>query len=251
MYALRKYKKAFTLAEALITLIVLGIIAIESIPALIQSFQNTETTAKVKKYTSVLNQDIQLYAASNDCIGNLAGCDAFTGNANPAGYQQMWDALKPYLRIIKDCGTAASQGCYPPGVMYKLLNGSDYYVVDNSSYAKAQLADGSSLRVGLYGGNCTTDYSRSNQTPLRYTCGYIGIDINGYKGPNQLGRDVFYWWITKAGTVIPVGTSDDSTYSAADGTPDCDPNNLSVAWESPGAGRGCAARILKENAVTY
>ncbi len=104
------------------------------------------------------------------------------------------------------------------------------------------MTDGVSLLLYDYASNCTTDSSRSNTGPLFYSCGIFIVDINGQKGPNQVGRDSFYFHITKQG-VSPMGTSDDITYSTAGGDPECD--------SSVDNGQGCTAKILQEGAVNY
>ena len=51
-----KNKKAFTLAETLITLVIIGIIAAITVPTLTASWQKTRTVAALKKSHSTLSQ---------------------------------------------------------------------------------------------------------------------------------------------------------------------------------------------------
>ena len=51
-------KQAFTLAEVLITLGIIGIVAAMTLPTLIQANKNAEVEAKLKKVYSVMNQAI-------------------------------------------------------------------------------------------------------------------------------------------------------------------------------------------------
>ncbi|HBH19120.1 MAG TPA: hypothetical protein DDX14_09350 [Cyanobacteria bacterium UBA9579] len=111
----------------------------------------------------------------------VSKCDAFTGNSNHA---QVWNAIKPYFSVVKDCGTAAGQGCFPKGVMYKYLNGSDERIVDDISEHKGLLNDGASLALWSWSG-CAYDRSIANRPPLLTLCGEFIVDINGSKGPNQ------------------------------------------------------------------
>ena len=53
-------KRAFTLAEVLITLGIIGIVAALTIPALIQNYKNHETEARLAKFYSVVNQAIAM-----------------------------------------------------------------------------------------------------------------------------------------------------------------------------------------------
>ena len=58
-------KIAFTLAEVLITLGIIGIVAAMTLPTLIQSNKNKEVEAKLKKIYSVMNQAILLSEKDN------------------------------------------------------------------------------------------------------------------------------------------------------------------------------------------
>ena len=51
-----KKKSAFTLAEVLITLGIIGIVAAMTLPALIQNYQKKQTVSQLKKAYSVISQ---------------------------------------------------------------------------------------------------------------------------------------------------------------------------------------------------
>ena len=54
------FKKAFTLAEVLITLMIIGIVAALTIPSVISNYQQQEFKTGLKKAVSVLNEAIQM-----------------------------------------------------------------------------------------------------------------------------------------------------------------------------------------------
>ncbi|MDR1167314.1 MAG: prepilin-type N-terminal cleavage/methylation domain-containing protein [Heliobacteriaceae bacterium] len=60
-----KAKEAFTLAEVLITLGIIGIIASLTMPALIANHQKIETVTKLKKFYTNINQAVRLSEAEN------------------------------------------------------------------------------------------------------------------------------------------------------------------------------------------
>ena len=64
-HAARMRKSAFTLAEVLITLGIIGIVAAMTLPALIQKKTNSEVEAKLKKIYSTMNQAIMLSEIDN------------------------------------------------------------------------------------------------------------------------------------------------------------------------------------------
>ena len=61
-------KKAFTLAEVLITLGVIGIVAALTMPALIVNYQKKVLETRIKKFYSVLNQVNSLRTADDTSL---------------------------------------------------------------------------------------------------------------------------------------------------------------------------------------
>ncbi len=59
-------------------------------------------------------------------------------------------------------------------------------------------------------------------------CGSITIDVNGFKGPNTIGRDIFAIDILED-RIVPVGSK-----------------NLANECSTSNAGRGCAAKYLSQ-----
>ncbi len=113
-----KSNKGFTLAEVLVTLAIIGVVASLTIPTLIQSSANSQVVAGVRKAQSVLSRAVLRYAVDNGCEGNLAACGLFNVDSATA-----WNALKPYFSVAKDCGIATGQGCWAKGVAYQKLMG--------------------------------------------------------------------------------------------------------------------------------
>lgn len=248
MFNQNKVNKAFTLAEVLVTLAIIGIVAAMSIPSLVNSTGSSETVAKVRKYQSVFSQAAKRYMADNGCLDDMRVCGAFSGDAD---HDLAWTAFKPYFNVAKECGVNGT-GCFNPGVMYKYLNGTDYKVMDTATTSyKAVLADGSFIAFWDHPGNCSVDDSVNNSGPLyNSSCGGFSIDINGKRGPNQLGRDVFAYRLERYGDVYPMGSLDDTSGG-------CDPasadvtTSVSDATLCPGNGTGCTAKIIQDGAVNY
>ena len=66
----RKTKKAFTLAEVLITLTIIGVIAALTIPNLMQKWQDHADVQKVKQAYSILNNAFKLCVQENGTMDN-------------------------------------------------------------------------------------------------------------------------------------------------------------------------------------
>jgi len=222
-----KRKAGFTLAEVLLAMTIIGIIASYTIPDLIQNTQNDVAATRVKKAFSTFSQaqiSLTEEGISMDTI--------FAGDWQAAA---VFNRISPKLNIVKNCGTGT--GCFP-NVVYKKLNSVlSANTNTNTAYAKAILADGSMIVVMDLNGGCDNDNSNGAgaASPLYKTCGYIFIDIDGFKGKSQMGRDVFFFWVTRTG-VFPFGSNND-VYQA-----DC---------IITGNGFGCAAKVLLEGAINY
>lgn len=236
---IEKSHKGFTLAEVLLTLSVIGVVAAMTIPTLINKANNSEVSVKVKKYQGVLQSAVTAIMAEK----SLSGFDNVYTDKN-----EFWNDFKSKLNIIKECGTASGAGCFAPGVTYKYLNGTDDTLMDNSAaFIKAILSDGASISVGTWVAGCNGNNSISGTGVLTTKCEAIAVDINGHKGPNQSGRDFFYWRVYKDGRVIPVGTDDDNNKG-------CDAASTDITQGSDGAagtGSGCTAKILTESTINY
>lgn len=68
-----KNKKGFTLAEVLVTLAVIGVVAALTIPSLIQSSSEKQARTGIKKALSVLNQALSLSVAQESIDAGSAG----------------------------------------------------------------------------------------------------------------------------------------------------------------------------------
>lgn len=222
-----KYKTGFTLAEVLVTLAIIGVVAALTIPSLIQSTQNAGTVTRVKKIYSTLSQVYTSLEANDETMDSI-----FAGNFDNAA---ALNNLAPKLQIIKNCGTANFGGCFPD-VTYVRLDNTVEGNIESGALAKVILADGTLLLIMDYNGGCDNDIFGIPGSPLCHICARILVDINGKKGPNQFGKDTFYFWATRTG-FIPAGTQYDTPFY------DC--------ATTGSRGMGCAGKIILDGAVNY
>ncbi len=66
MYKKSNSHSAFTLAEVLITLGIIGVVAVMTMPALIQNYKKAETSSRLKKFYSTMEQAIKLSELDNN-----------------------------------------------------------------------------------------------------------------------------------------------------------------------------------------
>lgn len=181
----RNFKSAFTLSEVLITLGIIGVVAAMTMPSLIVKSKEKETVAKLKKVYSTISQAFLMSINDNSTPDNWDS-RSFTedGITNRSGI--VVDNFVKELKIAKDCGYGA-KGCFAKS--YEILTGgSDRSFEDLTRYYKVILLDGSSLAIE--GSNIDSCISTS-------ICGEIWVDINGPRKPNVIGKDVFFFNITK------------------------------------------------------
>ncbi len=163
----QKKHNAFTLAETLITLVIIGVVAALTVPNLIIKHQKEETVTRLKKNYSVLSQAINKAIAENGPISSWDVPD--TTNESRENYINKY--LTPYLNLEKYCTAAQRSKCRPLKTGYvQSLSGQNAIWFDGPAFV---LLDGTIVAFHF-------DYGFG-----------IFADINGNKGPNYIGRDIF------------------------------------------------------------
>lgn len=202
-YLLYKRKRGFTLAEVLIALGVIGIIAAITVPAIIQNQQERSTVSALKKADATLSQ---AYLRAKSKYGEPNNWTASTGGAGASAF---FNKMKEFLNVSLNCARTAGLGCFAKGVNYHNLDNSTTSILDNqTSYDKIKLADGISM-LFMLNTNACTDTGGSSLNLKNSICGSIYVDINSDKDPNVLGKDTFGFYVTKYG-IVPLGTPADN-----------------------------------------
>ncbi len=102
-------KTAFTMAEVLITLGVLGIVIAMTLPSLVQNYRKKVVETRLKKFYSAINQAIMLsekdHGDKKDWYQDLKGAE-IDADGNPiegTSEQEKWFKiyLQPYLNVVK------------------------------------------------------------------------------------------------------------------------------------------------------
>ena len=177
----RHWCGAFTLAEVLITLGIIGVVAAMTMPSLITAKQEKATISTIKKNYSIFAN--ALLMAQND-NGELYTW-GITKDAD--GLNLVSSNLKPYLKIIEDCGVGEKSDCAPgDNGKFKDLTGrkrtEDF---SSSDYYSFRLNDGTAVAIQLK--------KKAECISSESSCMNFYIDTNGKKYPNTLGKDIFYF----------------------------------------------------------
>lgn len=225
-------KKAFTLAEILITLSIIGIVAAMTIPALnnnVTDKQFKEAFKKVYAELSLATQNI-MYNNGGTMRDLCTDVDANgTCDSQANGSLDVITLYKSYIKYGKECTWAANQNCWSAGGSRHYLSGEVDNTVDNA-YGLVLLS-GATLLVGYRWSNCGFTQFGAQMT----YCGWISVDTNGpAKKPNKWGKDLFEISIVERGLVPRgAGTTDSSEYLCETST---DHDNF---------GWGCAEKVIR------
>ena len=229
-----KRENAFTMAEVLITLGIIGIIAAMTLPSLIQRKQEKVTVTRLKKAYSILSQayDRMVYELGSEPrdwgMGDMYDQETHVILANK---------FLPYLNVIQNC--IGKDSTYVAKHCTKVYNAA-------SAYSSVRLIDGITLIFRNWAPTCNLNYG--NEKHLKNVCGEIIVDINGNGLPNILGNDIFVFYLTNYG-MYPVGTQLDTRISF---DTHCDKNKeWGAIYDSFGNGAGCTAWVLYNENQEY
>ena len=166
----------YTLAEVLITLGIIGIIAALTIPPLTVNYQKKEAATKLKYTYSMLAQAILLSEKDNGFESEWE-LDKSESSGVKITEKFVKTYIEPYIKTIKKDKYTSSSANYD---YFYRKNGKLEKVHANTHYSIA-------LNNGIYL-HFNANYSVSNAIQVR-------VDTNGMKKPNVVGKDTFVIYI--------------------------------------------------------
>ena len=186
-------RTAFTLAEVLITLGIIGIVAAITLPTIINNYRVKVLENQFKKADSIIQQAVQKtaneYGYTSLAELNVAGCATCDNNENYRLLKQqipeindIWYKQFKTVKIFSD-SEAYWKNIYCNSFFGAKLNNTTYSCLySGRPYEYMILADGMTVSP-LY-----ADLGGSTHPVLIEAV----FDTNGpYKGPNRLGYDIF------------------------------------------------------------
>lgn len=179
---------AFTLAEVLITLAVIGVVAVLTLPGLIQN-HNDKALATAQ---TVFLRRFQEAAKQMNADGQMTGYSTTEAFVNE---------FKNYMKNMQICEAGKNEKCFAKTI--NIPNGQETVTYDTTELRTAgnfskdfdtniigySLPNGMSMLL-TYNPDCAyIDPYDSNADPTQ--CVSMLYDVNGKKKPNEQGRDIF------------------------------------------------------------
>lgn len=225
-------RNGFTLAEVLITLGIVGVVASMTLPTLNNNVQKQTYEAGAKKAYNILSNAVDMYMVDQG-VDDLAETPLTTATGLAA-------FVNTYFRVATDCGTKYSSdsdaSCFSKELYSLDRSKTDNLSADNCAQV-VTIADGMAFcfenrarklpraaEIEITGptlkptkaprkpGIIDPDQLR---LPTDVTQGIplaVQVDINGSSGPNVAGRDVFYMLVASNGQIVsPTKNCDVST----------------------------------------
>lgn len=216
--------KAFTLAEVLVTLGIIGVVSAMTVPTLMQNYQRKSYVTQLHKVYNELQQAAQQYMTDRNAV-NLREA-GLTSNEALANF------VKTYFKVVSDC-SADNLQCLASN--YKSLSGKDFGGGSDNPLS-VSIASGAVFAFGIMepGG-------------VNGKVAVFDVDINGKQGPNIAGRDVFILGLFNNGMVDEFGL--ESAPGDKDTREKLFNENCNAA---DGNWYGCFGKILNDNwEMTY
>ncbi len=213
-------RKGFTLAEVLVTLGIIGVVAAMTMPVLIGNYQKKVLNDQFKKSYSLIQQawrkaEVSLgytpecfywekskYAivcVERDRFGNCIKSQLPDGSPLPSDVNGIYNECAIFMKqivkeldVIKTCrGNGVVDKCIPPYEGYDTIRAQNYDNVTDEDLNILSTGCGNWRKSAIH--KDRTIYVLKDGTILFPFAGpqLFAIDINGMKGPNKWGIDVF------------------------------------------------------------
>ncbi len=196
-------KFGFTLAEVLITLGIIGVVAALTAPALTKNTGSAKIGPTLAKFTNTFETAAESLmhdegvSSFSEAVSNATSQDE-DGNTITNG-SRILSALMKYMIMS------------PYSESYTIYNadGTAFGNVTNGSTEVYQLKDGSIAVTQANGGqigNWSPDtYDRKGS--YKGARAWLIYDINGPKGTNKIGKEVFAFVVDNSGVLVPYGSN--------------------------------------------
>ena len=168
-------KNAFTLAELLMSLTVIGVIAALTLPVVFNTSNKNSYVAGCKKAYSFLTEAMEI-ASINKPYNQWKYEDGYSN--------ETWGFVKEYIHMQKEC--INTTGCWASNTVS--LNGTTAANFTSKGYGSPAISfrtkDGMNIAYDIHGESFNVSRKRTSTI-------MFAADVNGDKKPNKLGEDIF------------------------------------------------------------
>ena len=216
-------KTAFTLAEVLVTLGIIGIVSAMTVPTLMQNYQRQSYVTQLHKVYNELNQATLRYQTDRNAL-NLKEA-GLTSQAAAENF------IESNFKIVQKCGSNITP-CFASSYK-KIAGGSIGWYTPRTHYV---IASGTAIGVSY--------------RPVGDVLLELYVDTNGAKGPNITGRDIFAMFIYNNGIIDDFNFSENTTAPMTEADRNTNYTNACAAdttnWH------GCLGKVINDNwQMTY
>jgi len=200
-------RAAFTLAEILITLAVIGIVAVLTIPGVVKNHQEKAWSTAQDLFSKKLEVAMKAMA-TNSTVSGYDSTESFVNE------------LKKYLKITNICTDDVTK-CFADKVVWnagdepvEVTNSAVTYDDTKGDWAETvgiQLNNGVNALIA-YNKQCDAD-PYNNQEAVSANCVGIIYDVSGFKTPNTNGKDIL-----ANSNIKSLGNTISCIYKLSDGT---------------------------------
>ena len=236
----------FTLPEVLITIGIIGVVAVMTLSPLITKIRNKGYAEKLIKTYSVLQNATNQIIAEDGEPKNWSWNSYNSSLGTYYGNELIVNKYKQHLKILQECGaepggSTVATKCHVAANKHRYLNGENgsasvsgflwfyrsgrtFILQDGILVSISFLKDGSAVFWG--------------SPDMLFT-----VDVNAKAGPNQVGRDVFFFYLKKTGDgkIMPYA-NETFPNGGIDYRNTCEPDLK---------GYSCAYRIITEGGMNY
>lgn len=228
----KKYLLGFTVAEVMIAMAIVGVIAAITVPTIMANYQRQTLTTQFQKNYVDLEQNLTFLQAENYAKTNM-----YSSILNKKDGKDIADTsgkfLKEYYQVQKDCETTA-QPCFA-SAYWNISSGTSANFTCNDGYT---ITTKSGTAICMIPASIATDEETETETknPAK-----VFIDVNGAEDPNIAGRDLFTFNIYEDYSIneIDPALSDEEKQNAK--------TQLMAGCTTSNNGEGCFTRLLEND----
>ena len=181
---------AFTLAEVLLSLSILGVVSALTIPSVLHTNEIRANAALLKKAVTKLDEVVQMASIEPEFQPRLK-CYYTTSGRIITHCEDFYKYMLKSLKVVKSCNEKSKTSCAPEYTAYDTIITQEDNETDEDYEKRIKpctnwTAENLKSRPTFVTNDGMIFIANSEQHPD------FAIDVNGKRGPNKMGYDVFF-----------------------------------------------------------